>query len=66
MILRPGTTDHLFNWIQADAVAFGRLFIANPDLPARLASDALLNVPDGSTFLAPGPNGYTEYPALNV
>jgi 2,4-dienoyl-CoA reductase-like NADH-dependent reductase (Old Yellow Enzyme family) len=51
---------------EADAVAFGRLFIANPDLPVRLARDALLNVSDPSTFLTPGPHGYTDYPALSV
>jgi 2,4-dienoyl-CoA reductase-like NADH-dependent reductase (Old Yellow Enzyme family) len=51
---------------EADAVAFGRLFIANPDLPARFASDSVLNVPDPSTFFAPGPHGYTDYPALSV
>jgi 2,4-dienoyl-CoA reductase-like NADH-dependent reductase (Old Yellow Enzyme family) len=51
---------------EADAVAFGQLFIANPDLPARFASDALLNVPDGSTFFTPGSHGYTDYPALSV
>jgi hypothetical protein len=42
------------------------LFIANPDLPARFASDSVLNVPDPSTFFAPGPHGYTDYPALSV
>ena len=51
---------------EADAVAFGRLFIANPDLPVRFARDALLNVSDPSTFLTPGPHGYTDYPALSV
>jgi 2,4-dienoyl-CoA reductase-like NADH-dependent reductase (Old Yellow Enzyme family) len=48
----------------ADAVAFGKLFIANPDLPARLAAEAPLNTPDPNTFFAPGPTGYTDYPAL--
>jgi len=51
---------------EADAVAFGQLFIANPDLPARFTRNASLNVPDPSTFFAPGPHGYTDYPALNV
>jgi 2,4-dienoyl-CoA reductase-like NADH-dependent reductase (Old Yellow Enzyme family) len=51
---------------EADAVAFGQLFIANPDLPARFRSHASLNVPDPSTFFTPGPHGYTDYPALNV
>ena len=52
----------------ADAVAWGQLFIANPDLPARLRSGAPLNTPDASTFyLPPGGDptvGYTDYPAL--
>ncbi len=50
---------------EADAVAFGQLFIANPDLPLRFARKAPLNPPDPSTFYAPGPHGYTDYPALN-
>ena len=50
---------------KADAVAFGKLFIANPDLPARFALHAPLNRPNAATFYAPGPEGYTDYPALN-
>src|SRR5262249_58988623 len=49
----------------ADAVAFGKLFIANPDLPRRFALGAPLNTPDPSTFYSSGPNGYTDYPALD-
>ncbi|MGB3423856.1 MAG: alkene reductase [Castellaniella sp.] len=49
---------------RADAAAFGRLFIANPDLPARFAQDAPLNTPRPETFYASGPEGYTDYPAL--
>ncbi len=49
---------------EADAVAWGKMFIANPDLPARLAQDGPYNTPDPSTFYAPGPHGYTDYPAL--
>lgn len=48
----------------ADAVAFGVPFLANPDLPARFASGAALNTPDPSTFYADGAKGYTNYPAL--
>ncbi len=48
----------------ADAVAFGKLFIANPDLPARFASNALLNVPVPDTFYSHGAEGYTDYPSL--
>jgi 2,4-dienoyl-CoA reductase-like NADH-dependent reductase (Old Yellow Enzyme family) len=51
---------------EADAVAFGQLFIANPDLPARFTSHASLNVPDPNTFFTSGPHGYTDYPALSV
>lgn len=49
---------------EADAVAFGRIFLANPDLPQRIASHAPLNTPDAATFYASGPQGYTDYPAL--
>jgi 2,4-dienoyl-CoA reductase-like NADH-dependent reductase (Old Yellow Enzyme family) len=49
---------------KADAVAFGKLFIANPDLPARFRKNAPLNRPNAATFYAPGPEGYTDYPAL--
>lgn len=48
----------------ADAVAFGKLFIANPDLPARLARQAPLNAWDMTTFYGGGAQGYTDYPAL--
>ena len=50
----------------ADAVAFGKLFIANPDLPKRFAKGAKLNDWDASTFYAPGAKGYTDYPALDL
>jgi 2,4-dienoyl-CoA reductase-like NADH-dependent reductase (Old Yellow Enzyme family) len=49
---------------KADAVAFGKLFIANPDLPARFARNAELNRPEPNTFYAPGPHGYTDYSSL--
>ena len=48
----------------ADAVAFGKLFIANPDLPIRFAKHAPLNPPDTKTFYAGGAEGYIDYPAL--
>ena len=47
-----------------DAVTFGAHFLANPDLPARIAADAPLNAPDPTTFYTPGAVGYTDYPAL--
>ncbi|MEP7314525.1 MAG: alkene reductase [Pseudomonadota bacterium] len=49
---------------EADAVAFGKLFIANPDLPARFARDAALNPPRFDGFYAGGAYGYTDYPSL--
>ena len=49
---------------RADAVAFGKLFIANPDLPRRFKEDARLNAPRPELFYASGPEGYTDYPAL--
>jgi 2,4-dienoyl-CoA reductase-like NADH-dependent reductase (Old Yellow Enzyme family) len=48
----------------ADAVAWGRLFIANPDLPRRFAEEAPLNEPQPETFYAQGEAGYLDYPAL--
>jgi 2,4-dienoyl-CoA reductase-like NADH-dependent reductase (Old Yellow Enzyme family) len=48
----------------ADAVAFGKWFIANPDLPKRLQLDAPLNEPVPETFYAATPEGYIDYPAL--
>ncbi|HEY4135100.1 MAG TPA: alkene reductase [Alphaproteobacteria bacterium] len=48
----------------ADAIAFGKLKIANPDLAVRFAKGASLNAWDGSTFYAGETKGYTDYPAL--
>jgi len=51
---------------EADAVAFGQLFIANPDLPERFATGAPLNTPDPTTFYGADAKGYTDYPALET
>jgi len=48
---------------EADAIAFGRLFLANPDLPWRLARNAGLNRPNVATFYTRGHAGYTDYPS---
>jgi N-ethylmaleimide reductase len=48
----------------ADLVSFARLFLANPDLPARFSVGADLNKPDHSTFYVGGEKGYTDYPFL--
>ncbi|MEQ9314244.1 MAG: alkene reductase [Henriciella sp.] len=47
-----------------DVIAFGRAFISNPDLPARLEQNAELTPPDLKTFYTRGPEGYIDYPAL--
>src|SRR5215469_5556343 len=48
----------------ADLVAFGVPFLANPDLPIRYRKNASLNTPDTATFYAGETKGYTDYPAL--
>ena len=62
--LDKATAQRLLDAGEADAFAFGKAFLANPDLPRRLQLDAPLNAPDPATFYAPGPKGYTDYPAL--
>jgi hypothetical protein len=47
-----------------DLIAFGRAFLANPDLVERLKANAALNTPDMSTFYTSGAKGYTDYPGL--
>jgi N-ethylmaleimide reductase len=49
---------------QADAVAWGKWFIANPDLPARLEAGAALNEPKTDKFYAETAEGYTDYPRM--
>ena len=48
----------------ADAVGFGKLYIANPDLPRRLNQGATLNAPRPELFYSHEREGYTDYPAL--
>jgi N-ethylmaleimide reductase len=60
----PGSGCEALENGYADLVAFGRLFIANPDLPERIATDTLLNTPDTDTFYTRGPEGYIDYPRL--
>jgi 2,4-dienoyl-CoA reductase-like NADH-dependent reductase (Old Yellow Enzyme family) len=50
----------------ADAVAFGKLFLANPDLPERLRVGAGLNPWRAETFYSGGAEGYTDYPSLEL
>ncbi len=51
---------------RADLVAFGALFIANPDLPARFRAGAALNTPDPATFYGGDAKGYTDYPVMDA
>jgi N-ethylmaleimide reductase len=59
--------DTAAQWISegtADLIAFGRKFIANPDLPERLRVSAPLNADDPTTYYGGGEKGYTDYPSL--
>lgn len=49
---------------RADLIAFGRKFLANPDLPKRFRQNAKLNADDPSTYYGGGTKGYTDYPTL--
>ncbi|MDQ1011542.1 N-ethylmaleimide reductase [Streptomyces sp. V4I23] len=48
----------------ADLISYGALFLANPDLPARLRAGGPYNTPDPSSFFGGGDQGYIDYPAL--
>jgi N-ethylmaleimide reductase len=59
--------DTAAQWLRegkADLIAFGRKFIANPDLPERLRVGAPLNIDDPTTYYGGGEKGYTDYPSL--
>ena len=60
----PATAEQAVAEGRADAVAFGKAFISNPDLPERHRTGAPLADPDSSTFYGEGPQGYTTYPSL--
>ncbi|WP_026471737.1 alkene reductase [Alkanindiges illinoisensis] len=57
--------ERLLELGEADAVSFGQLFIANPDLVERFKQQAELNTPNPATYYAEGATGYTDYPFLN-
>ncbi|MDX2388988.1 alkene reductase [Streptomyces sp. DK15] len=70
LVLNPATegpTDHralgLVEDGTADLLAFGALFLANPDLPDRLRTEGPYNAPDPATFFGGDARGYTDYPA---
>jgi N-ethylmaleimide reductase len=64
--LTPETAVTALQGNFADLVAFGRSFLANPDLDQRIADNATLNQPDFNTLYTPGAKGYTDYPALEL
>jgi N-ethylmaleimide reductase len=60
-------SDTAAKWVRegtADLIAFGRKFIANPDLPERIRLGAPFNVDDPTTYYGGGEKGYTDYPSL--
>ena len=61
----PETAQEYVESGLADAIAFGRLYIANPDLATRIQQKASLNPYDRSTFYDGGSKGYIDYPFLN-
>ena len=58
------TAEYALNQGLADAIAFGALFIANPDLPHRFSTKSPLNTPEPSSFYQSGAEGYIDYPTL--
>jgi N-ethylmaleimide reductase len=58
------SAEQALNDGRADLIAFGRPFIANPDLPARLQGNHPLNAADGDSFFGGDERGYIDYPAL--
>ena len=63
--LDQAQAESLLDAGKADAVAFGQLYIANPDLLERFKQHAELNTPNPATYYADGATGYTDYPFLN-
>ena len=61
----PEKAEMALNSGLTDAIAFGRLFIANPDLVERIRQGGPYNVPDRATFYTEGSRGYTDYPVLS-
>jgi N-ethylmaleimide reductase len=64
--LTKESAEQLLTSGDADAVAFGQWFIANPDLPERLKRNAPLNAPRPDKFYASNAEGYTDYPSLQA
>jgi len=70
MLMIAGGFDHdtAERWLEegrADLIAFGRKFLANPDMPERFRLRAPLNADDPATYYGGGAKGYTDYPTLS-
>jgi N-ethylmaleimide reductase len=65
MAYSPDEADQAVRSGQMDAVAFGRAFLANPDLPERIQRRTELNTANEKTFYGGGAEGYTDYPFLS-
>lgn len=63
---KPDTAEAMVAGGHADAIAFGRYFISNPDLPQRIRTGAPFTPYNRATFYSNGPAGYTDYPALQA
>ena len=61
-----GTAQAALDSGAADAITFGRTFLANPDLPKRLAHGLPLNSDDQPTWYSQGPEGYVDYPEASA
>ena len=59
--LTPSSAEAALRQGFADLIAFGKLFLANPDLDRRIAEGRALNAPDMGTFYTAGAKGYTDY-----
>ena len=64
--LTPDTAEAALHGGFADLVAFGKTYLANPDLDQRIKKGQALNTPDTSTFYTNGAKGYTDYPILEA
>jgi len=61
----PELAQQVLDASEGDAVSWGKLFLANPDLPQRIQQGGPYNEPNPATFYAPGAEGYTDYPFLH-
>jgi N-ethylmaleimide reductase len=63
---RGDTAQDALNTSKADAITFGRMFLANPDLPQRIARGLALASDDPATWYSQGSQGYVDYPRASM